>query len=54
MCDFCHKPRHLKELYHWNPNNPNNKLKERKEVSMNKVFLRAGRGMGGNHEKQGN
>ncbi len=30
ICGFCHKPGHLKECYHWNPNNPNNKLKDKK------------------------
>jgi hypothetical protein len=30
MCGFYHKPRHLKEHCHWNPKNPNNKLKDKK------------------------
>ncbi len=29
MCGFCHKSRHLKEQCHWNPKNPNNKLKKK-------------------------
>ncbi len=30
MCSFYHKLGHLKEHCHWNPNNPNNKLKDKK------------------------
>jgi hypothetical protein len=29
MCNFCHKPRHLKECCHWNPKSPYNKLKDK-------------------------
>jgi hypothetical protein len=54
MCGFYHKPRHLKERYHWNPKNFDNKLKDKKEVSVNKVSLQVGKSMNGNHEKQGN
>jgi hypothetical protein len=32
MCDYYHKPRHLKEHCHWNPKNPNNKWKDKKKV----------------------
>jgi len=28
----CNKSKHSKELCHWNPNNPNKKLKDKKEV----------------------
>jgi len=31
MCGFYHKPGHLKENYHWNLENPNNKLKDKKK-----------------------
>ncbi len=34
---FHHKPGHLKEHYHWNPVNLNNKLNDKKKVSMNEV-----------------
>jgi hypothetical protein len=51
MCDFCHKPGHLKDHYHWNPKNPNKKIKDKKKVSMNKFYLHVRRGMNGNHEK---
>jgi hypothetical protein len=37
MCSFCHKLRHLKEHFHWNLENPNNKLKDKNEVMMNEV-----------------
>jgi hypothetical protein len=39
MCDFCHNPGHLKKHCHWNPKNPNNRLKDKKEVSVNKISL---------------
>jgi hypothetical protein len=54
MCGFCHKPRHLKECCHWNLENLNKKLKDKKEVSMNEISLQAWRGMSGNHENKGN
>jgi hypothetical protein len=38
MCNFYHKLGHLKEHCHWNPENPNNILKEKKEASVNEVF----------------
>jgi hypothetical protein len=37
MCGFCHKPRHLKKCCHWNLENSNNRLKDKKKVSMNEV-----------------
>jgi hypothetical protein len=37
MCGFYHKPRHLKECCDWILENPNNKLKDKKEVSVNEV-----------------
>jgi len=54
MCDFYHKPWHLKECCHWNPKNPNNKLKDIKEVLVNKVSPQARKWTSGNHRKQGN
>jgi hypothetical protein len=54
MCDFCHKPGHLKEHCHWNPKTLNNKLNNKKKVSMNKISPHVGRRMSGNHGKQGN
>jgi hypothetical protein len=54
MCEFYHKPRHLKEHCHWNLENPNNKLKDKKKVLMNEIFFWARRGTSGNHIKQGN
>jgi hypothetical protein len=32
VCSQCKKQGHNKEHYHWNPNNPNNQLNEKKEV----------------------
>jgi hypothetical protein len=37
MCGFCYKPRHLKKCCHWNSKNPNNKLKDKKEVLVNEI-----------------
>jgi len=37
MCSFYHKPWHLKECCHWNVKNPNNKLKDKKEILVNKI-----------------
>ncbi len=51
MCGFYHKPGHLKELCHWNLENLNNKLKDKKEVLVNIVCSHVGKGMNGNHEK---
>ncbi len=52
MCDFYHKLGHLKERCHWNPENPKNKLKDKKKVLVNEVSSQAGKGMSGNHEKK--
>jgi len=38
ICGQCNKPRHSKECCHWNLNNPNNKLKDKKEVVVNGVL----------------
>jgi hypothetical protein len=38
----CNKSRHSKECCHWNPNNPNNKLKDKKEVAVNGVLAQFG------------
>jgi hypothetical protein len=38
ICGQCNKLGHSKEHCHWNPNNPNNKLKDKKEVAMNGVL----------------
>jgi len=38
ICGQCNKLGHSKERCHWNPNNPNNKLKDEKEVAVNGVF----------------
>jgi hypothetical protein len=54
MCDFYHKPRHLKECCHWNPKNLDKKLKNKKKVLVNEVSLHAGKGTSENHRKQGN
>jgi hypothetical protein len=54
MCGLYHKLRHLKERYHWNPQNFNNKLKDKKEVSVNEVSHQVSRSTNGNHEKQQN
>jgi hypothetical protein len=54
ICNFWHKPRHLEECCHWNPKNPHNKLKGKKEVLINKVSPQARKGMNRNHEKQRN
>jgi hypothetical protein len=43
MCGFYHKPRHLKECCHWNLENLNNKLKDKKKVSVNELFFRQGK-----------
>jgi hypothetical protein len=37
ICDQCNKSRHSKECCHWNLNNPNNKLKDKKKVVVNGV-----------------
>ncbi len=54
MCGFCHKPMHLKEHCHWNPKNPNNKLKDKKRILVNEVSPKTRGRMGGNHKNQGN
>ncbi len=54
MYNFCHKLGHIIECYHWNLENPNKKLKDKKEVLVNEVSPQARRGTNGNHEKQGN
>jgi hypothetical protein len=54
MYNFCHKLGHIIECCHWNPKNPNNKLKDKKKVLVNEVSPQAGRGMNGNHGKQRN
>jgi len=54
MHGLCHKPKHLKKQCHWNPKNPNNKLKEKKRVSVNEIFPHTGRRMSDNHKKHGN
>jgi hypothetical protein len=41
-CGQCNKPRHSKEHCHWNPNNPNNKLKDKKEVVINEDSAQLG------------
>jgi hypothetical protein len=51
MCGFYHKPRHLKERWHWNPENPNKKLKDKKKVLVNEISPHAGKRMSGNHKK---
>jgi hypothetical protein len=38
ICGQCNKLGHSKEHCHWNPNNSNNKLKDKKEVVMNGVL----------------
>ncbi len=38
----CNKLGHSKECCHWNPNNSNNKLKDKKEVEMNGVPTQPG------------
>jgi hypothetical protein len=42
MCNFYHKPGHMKERCHWNPKNLNNKLKDKKKVQWMKFFLGEG------------
>jgi len=42
ICGQCNKPRHSKEHCHWNPNNLNNKLKDKKEVATNGVLAQLG------------
>jgi hypothetical protein len=54
MCNFYHKLGHLQECCHWNPKNPNNKLKDKKNVLVSEVSPHAGKGTSENHEKQGN
>ncbi len=54
ICNFGHKLGHLEECCHWNPKNPHNKLKGKKEVLINKVSPQANKGMNRNHEKQRN
>ncbi len=54
MCSFYYKPMYLKECGHWNSMNPNKNLKDKKEVLVNDVCPQIARGMGDNHNKQGN
>ncbi len=42
ICDECNKPGHSKEHCHWNPNNLNNKLKDKNEVVVNGVSTQLG------------
>jgi hypothetical protein len=51
MCCFCHKLGHLKECCIWNLKNPNNKLKDKKEVLVNEVSTHTRKGTSGNHGK---
>jgi hypothetical protein len=53
MCNFCHKLGHIKKCCHWNPENPNNKLADKKKVLVNKISLQARRGTNGNHRNKG-
>jgi hypothetical protein len=46
----CNKLGHSKEHCHWNPNNPNNKLKYKKEVAMNGILAQ----LGGTRNKSSN
>jgi hypothetical protein len=43
---YCHKFGHLKDHCHWNLENPNNKLKEKKEVLVLEVCTQSSRGIG--------
>ncbi len=36
-CQYCQKSNHSKEKCFWNPNNLDNKLKEKQEVVVNEV-----------------
>lgn len=38
----CNKSRHSKERCHWNPDNPDNKLKDKKEAVVNGVLAQLG------------
>jgi hypothetical protein len=38
----CNKSRHSKERCHWNPDNPNKKLKDKKEIVVNGVLAQLG------------
>jgi hypothetical protein len=49
----CNKSKHSKELCHWNPNNPNNKLKDKKEVVVNGVLAQPG-DIGNKYNNKGN
>ncbi len=42
ICGQCNKLGHSKEHCHWNPNNLNNKLKDKKEVTTNGVSAQLG------------
>ncbi len=43
MYCFCHKLGHLKECCHWNPNNPNNKLKDKNKFQLMKFLPTQGK-----------
>jgi hypothetical protein len=57
ICDQCNKSRHSKECCHWNLENSNNKLKDKKEVAMNGILAQTNGGIKnkssnkGGHEK---
>ncbi len=48
----CNKSRHSKEHYHWNPNNSNNKLKDKKEVAMNGILTQTRGSIGNKFDKK--
>jgi len=53
ICAQCNKQAHSKERSHWNPNNPKNKLKDRKEVTMNGVLAQIGGGTRNKFDNKG-
>jgi hypothetical protein len=53
-CGYCHEIGQLKDHYHWNLENPNNKLEEMKEVLVKEVCTQSSKGIGSYKGKQGN
>jgi len=51
ICDQCNKLEHFKECCHWNLDNQNNKLKNKKEVAVNGISTQTN---GGTRNKFGN
>ncbi len=53
MCAQCNKQAHSRECSHWNPDNPKNKLKDKKEVAMNGVLAQISGGTRNKFDNKG-